>query len=190
MSILAVLTLALSSCDFAFSSRAPDVLTTTTILADVTRNIVGDRHSVGALLPIGADPHSYQPTPQDATKINKSKVLIINGAEYESFLNTLLQNANTQKDPIEASSGFLLRTDPEGGQGVDPHLWLDPNNVIVYVENIRDGLTKFDPDGAGAYQSNASAYIEKLQELDAWINGQVSQIPPQQRLLVTNRSEE
>lgn len=185
-SILAILTLALSSCDLPFSSSAPDVLTTTTILADVTRNVVGDRFSVGALIPVGADPHSYQPTPQDATKINKSKVLIINGAEYESFLNTLLQNANTQKDPMEASAGLRLQTDPEGGQGVDPHVWLDPNNMIVYVENIRDGLTKFDPEGAATYKSNASAYIDKLQELDAWINGQVSQIPPHQRLLVTN----
>ncbi|HLO32073.1 MAG TPA: metal ABC transporter substrate-binding protein [Anaerolineales bacterium] len=185
ISILTIVTLALSSCEL-FPSRVPDVLTTTTILADVAHNVIGDRLSVGPLLPIGADPHSYQPTPQDATKISKSKVLIINGADYEHFLQALLQNAGGQKDPIAASAGLRLRTDPEMEQGVDPHLWLDPNNVIVYVENIRDGLTKFDPDGAEVYQANARAYIGELQKLDAWINGEVAHIPPQRRLLVTN----
>ena len=60
---------------------APDILTTTTILADVTRNVAGDRFSVGSLLPVGTDPHSYQPTPQDTARISKSKVLVVNGAE-------------------------------------------------------------------------------------------------------------
>jgi ABC-type Zn uptake system ZnuABC Zn-binding protein ZnuA len=69
---------------------------------------------------------------------------------------------------------------------VDPHLWLDPNNVIAYVENIREGLTHFDPDGATIYQSNADSYIAQLEELDKWINEQVAQIPPERRLLVTN----
>jgi ABC-type Zn uptake system ZnuABC Zn-binding protein ZnuA len=77
-----------------------------------------------------------------------------------------------------------LRSDAENG--VDPHLWLDPNNAIVYVENIRDGLIQFDPAGAETYQANASAYIAQLDELDAWINGQIAQIPPPRRLLVTN----
>jgi len=195
--ILAVITLALlltgglTSCsgtpfNSTQSGSAPDILTTTTILADVTQNVVGDRFSVGSLLPIGADPHSYQPTPQDTAKINESKVLIINGAEYEHFLEALIENADGERALIEASTGSSLRMDAESEYGVDPHLWLDPNNVIVYVENIREGLTHFDPDGAEVYESNARAYTEQLQELDAWINGQIAQIPPERRLLVTN----
>ncbi|HEX9333844.1 MAG TPA: zinc ABC transporter substrate-binding protein [Anaerolineales bacterium] len=182
--VLTLILLMPQACQL-LSGGVPDVLTTTTILADVARNVTGDRLTVGALLPIGAEPHSYQPTPQDATKLSKSKVLIVNGAEYERFLGTLLENANGQKDPIEASAGLLLRTDPQSGE-VDPHLWLDPNNVITYVENIRDGLTKFDPEGTEVYKSNASAYIDQLQELDAWINGEVAHIEPKHRLLVTN----
>ena len=69
---------------------------------------------------------------------------------------------------------------------MDPHAWLDPNNVIVYADNIREGLTQLDPDGAEIYQANTSAYIDQLTELDAWINGQVAQIQPQHRVLVTN----
>ncbi len=165
---------------------APDILTTTTILADVTRNVAGDRFSVGSLVPVGTDPHSYQPTPQDTTKLTKAKVLVLNGAEYEQFLGSLLTNADGQRPVIEASTGLRLRTETSDGAGVDPHLWLDPNNMIVYVENIRDGLEKFDPDGATMYQSNASAYIAQLQQLDAWINGQIAEIEPKRRLLITN----
>jgi ABC-type Zn uptake system ZnuABC Zn-binding protein ZnuA len=173
----------LTSC---LGSPRPDILTTTTILADIARNVAGDQLVTESILPFGADPHSYQPVPQDTKKIKESKVLIINGAGYEQSLDALLANAGDKKTLIEASTGLLLRTDPNDNQEVDPHLWLDPNNVIVYVDNIREGLTDFNPDGADVYQANARAYITQLQELDAWINGQVAQIPPQRRVLVTN----
>jgi ABC-type Zn uptake system ZnuABC Zn-binding protein ZnuA len=165
---------------------APDLLTTTTILADITRQIAGDRLVVESLLPVGSDPHSYQPTPQDIAKLSESKVLILNGAEYEHFLEPLLENGSGEKRLIEASAGLRLRTDTENEHGVDPHLWLDPNHVIAYVENIRDGLVQFDPEGTEVYQSNAEAYIEQLKELDAWINDQISRIEPERRVLVTN----
>ena len=185
--ILTIVGVTLSACGQpTSSSEAPVVLASTTFLTDITRNIAGDRLKVESLLPIGADPHSYQPTPQDVAKIEQSKLLIINGAEYEHFLESLLENAGGERKIIEASSGLRLRTDAESEQGVDPHLWLDPNNVIIYVENIREGLTHFDPDGAAIYQSNADAYVAKLEALDAWIDEQVSQIPPERRLLVTN----
>ena len=173
----------LTSC---FGSPAPDVLTSTTILADIARNVAGDQLVTQSLLPFGTDPHSYQPVPQDTKKINQSKVLVVNGANYERSLEPLLASVGDKKELIEASTGLRFLTDPENDQEVDPHLWLDPNNVIVYVENIREGLTQFNPDGADVYQANARAYIAQLQELDAWINGQVAQIPPQRRVLVTN----
>jgi ABC-type Zn uptake system ZnuABC Zn-binding protein ZnuA len=164
----------------------PVVLTSTTFLEDITRNVAGDRIKVESLLPVGADPHSYQPTPQDAARIEQTKLLIINGAEYEHFLESLLENAGGGRQIIEASIGLSPRTDPESEHGVDPHLWLDPNNVIAYIENIREGLTHYDPDGAAIYKSNADAYTAELKDLDMWINEQVAQIPSERRLLVTN----
>jgi manganese/iron transport system substrate-binding protein len=134
-------------------------------------------------LPAGTDPHSYQPVPQDATMVERTKVLVVHGADYEGFLQPLLDSAGREKNVIEASKGARLLSDEQGN---DPHLWLDPNNVIVYVDNIREGLTQFDPDGADVYEANASAYIDHLTELDAWINGQVAQIEPKRRVLVTN----
>jgi ABC-type Zn uptake system ZnuABC Zn-binding protein ZnuA len=171
----------------ASQTTAPDVLATTTFLADIARNVAGDHIGVESLLPFGADPHSYQPIPADAVKINKSNVLIMNGLDYEQFLTSLLENAGGERFIITASDGLEPRQMEEGGEiAIDPHMWLDPNRVIKYVENIRDGLSQVNPNGAAIYKSNADAYIAKLQDLDGWIKEQVSQIPSEQRLLVTN----
>jgi len=185
--LLLILLTSLTACGGGPASpsgtSASVILTSTSFLADITRNIAGDRVSVTSLLPVGTDPHSYQPSPQDVTKIAESKVLIINGADYEHFLEPILENAGGAREVIEASAGINPR---EEAGSVDPHLWLDPNNVIVYVENIREALTHFDPEGAAVYQSNADAYVTELKRLDTWIIEQVNQIPVEKRLLVTN----
>lgn len=185
--LLAVL---LSSCRGQPASdsgtSAPVILTSTTFLADITRNIAGDRVQVESLLPPGADPHSYQPTPQDAAKISESRLMIINGAEYEHFLEDLLENSGNEGTVVEASAGIRPRTDAESEHGVDPHMWLDPNHVILYIENIRDALTHQDPQGEAVYKSNADAYVAELEDLDSWLLEQVGRIPAEKRLLVTN----
>ena len=181
--LLVSFAIVLTSCS---GKNAPDVLTTTTILADVARNVAGDRMTVGSLLPVGTDPHSYQPVPQDSTMISETKLVVIHGGGYESFIDSLLENAGGQSKLVDTATGVRLKPSSQNGEIMDPHAWLDPNNVIVYADNIREGLTQLDPDGAEIYQANTSAYIDQLTELDAWINGQVAQIQPQHRVLVTN----
>ena len=161
-------------------------MASTTFLADIAQNVAGNRLQIESLLPFGADPHSYQPIPQDVAKIADSALLIVNGAEYEHFLEAIIENAGGERTVIEASAGLRLREDAARELGVDPHFWLDPNNVIVYVENIRDGLSQFDPDGTEVYAANAVTYIDKLNGLDLWIDGQITFIPVERRLLVTN----
>jgi ABC-type Zn uptake system ZnuABC Zn-binding protein ZnuA len=164
------------------------VLATTTFLADIARNIAGDRVPVESLLPAGADPHEYQSVPSDVQKIAKSMVVIVNGLNYDLFIQSLLENAGGTRLVITASDGLEARQMAEetGEMVIDPHMWMSPTRVIKYVENIRDGLTKADPDGADVYKANADAYISQLNELDAWITQQVTQVPPEHRLLVTN----
>ena len=198
---LALIALALSACGEGITPRADDaapvVLTSTSFLADITRNVAGDRLEVASLLPVGSDPHSYQPTPQDVTKIAQSQVLILNGIEYEHFIEALLENAGGERLIITTSDGLEPRHieehegEEQAGEGHeheegDPHMWVDPNLVITYVENIRAGLTQFDPDGEMIYKENADAYVAQLKDLDAWIREQVSQVPAEKRLLVTN----
>ena len=163
-----------------------NALTSTTFLADITRNIAGDRISVDSLLPVGADPHAYQAAPSDVAKIAESNLLILNGLEYEHFIEPLLENAGGERLMIEATAGLSPRKDAGSEHGVDPHMWLDPNLVMTYVENIRDGLIQIDVEGTQIYKANADAYIVQLKDLDRWIVEQVNTIPVERRLLVTN----
>ena len=196
--LFSILTLLLTACQPA-AAPAPraggaafKVLATTTFLADITQNVAGDRLPVRALLPAGVDPHSYEPTPKDVALVADSQALIINGAGYEGFLAKLLESSGGERQVIEASAGLKGRVAREGERAEasegesDPHYWLDPNLVIKYVENIRDGLSQADPAGAATYAAKAMAYIAQLQELDSWIAAQVTQVPEKRRLLVTN----
>jgi ABC-type Zn uptake system ZnuABC Zn-binding protein ZnuA len=176
------------------------VLASTTFLANITQNVAGDRVKVGSLLPFGADPHTYQAVPSDVTTITESNVLILNGVDYEHFIDPLLENADGERLVITASDGIEPHQMQEhegeehaeegeeehGHEAGDPHMWLDPNLVITYVENIRDGLSEADPEGAEAYAANADAYIAQLKDLDTFIKEQVESIPAERRLLVTN----
>ncbi len=200
--IIVTLTLSalfLTGCGSASQSsdNAVRVLASTTFLADITQNVAGDRLTVDSLLPIGADPHAYQAAPSDVAKISESNLLILNGVEYEHFIEPLLENAGGERIIVEATAGLEPHPaeehadEAESGAGHeheagDPHMWLDPNLVITYVENIRDGLIDADPEGAETYKTNADAYIAQLKDLDKWIVEQVNAIPAERRLLVTN----
>ena len=155
------------------------VLAAETFLADVAQNVAGDKALVQSLIPLGVDPHSFEPTPADIARVAECTVLIVNGAGFEAFLEEMLKNAGGRAQLVEASAGLT-------SDGGDPHFWLDPTLVVKYAENIRDGLSSVDPPNAATYGANAAAYIAALNDLDAWITEQVAQIPPAQRLLVTN----
>jgi ABC-type Zn uptake system ZnuABC Zn-binding protein ZnuA len=159
------------------------VLAVESFLADITQNVAGDRLAVDTLIPLGLDPHAFEPTPQDVAKIAGSDVLIVNGAGLESWLAETLANAGGERRVIEAS--LQLQAGAPSG-GIDPHFWLDPILTIEYVKTIRDGLSAADPAGKDIYARNADAYIVQLQELDAWITAKLADISPENRLLVTN----
>lgn len=181
------------------SARTPKSLQTIRVLAvepflaDITQNVAGDRFKIESLVPIGLDPHAFEPTPQDVAKIANSEILIINGAGLETWLKPTLENAGGSRTVIVTSKGLTSRI-PHPGEvadstvatETDPHFWLDPTRVITYVENIRDGFIIADPSGESTYRQNTETYILSLKELDAWIAQQVVQIPSQKRLLVTN----
>jgi ABC-type Zn uptake system ZnuABC Zn-binding protein ZnuA len=212
ITIFIVFTLLLSACQAApavpgDSSGLRAVLAVAPYLADIAQNVAGERFLITSLIPQGVDPHVFEPTPGDVARVASSQVLIINGGGLEEFLDDMLANAGGERLIIEAASGLASRDiehddehedehkdeleednkhEDEHEHDGDPHFWLDPNLVIHYVENIRDGLSQADPAGAEIYAANAQAYIERLNELDAWIREQVDQIPPERRLLVTN----
>ncbi|MBE3100822.1 MAG: zinc ABC transporter substrate-binding protein, partial [Firmicutes bacterium] len=157
----------------------PKVLAVESFLADITKNVSGSRLEIDTLVPLGLDPHSFEPSPGDVAKITKSDILIINGAGFEEWLKDIIIGANEKIIIVECSKGL------EGLKG-DPHFWLDPNLAKVYVQNIKDALIESDPQGKDLYNKNAEEYTARLIELDKWIAEAVKKIPEGKRLLVTN----
>lgn len=167
------------------------VVATTTIVGDVVARVGGDAILLTVLLPIGADPHTYEPTPADLAAVSQAHVLFINGLGLEGFLERTLRNVGGDLPVVPISAGILPRPLEEHAEEHapgewDPHVWLDVRNVMVWVENTRRVLSALDPDHADLYAANATAYRQELEALDTWIQEQVTQVPPQNRKLVTN----
>ena len=161
------------------------VVATTTIVGDVAAAVGGERIALTVLLPRGADPHAYAPTPQDLAAVADADLVLINGAGLEEgFLERLLQNTGDDTPVVAVSDGVRLRTLGDGANP-DPHVWFDPANVIIWTWHIAHALSEADPDGAAVYEENAAAYEAKLQELDGWIQEQVARVPAENRELVT-----
>jgi ABC-type Zn uptake system ZnuABC Zn-binding protein ZnuA len=190
---LVLLICLLASCQPAngpLPSQAPGlprILAVESFLADIARNIAGDRLDVHSLIPQDADPHTYQLTPADVAKMADADSIIINGANLESFISPVLKNLNEKQLLIVASDGLMPRPDPTGEHPEgDPHFWLDPTKVITYAENLKVGFIKIDPAGEQVYSANAQRYEGELEALDSWIKSQVQEVAPSRRLLITN----
>lgn len=188
-----VLTLLLSLGGGTVSAQGqskPVALTTLTMIGDMVRNVAGDRVEVRVLLPVGMDPHTYEPRPGDVQAIADSQLIFYNGLGVELWLDELLANAGGERPhyPISAGLERFAFIEKEGGYaGIpDPHMWMNVRYVIKYIENIRTALIDFDPSGRAEYTANAERYIKELETLDAWVKTQVATIPPDQRKLVTS----
>lgn len=176
--------------------RKLKVLATTSIVGDVVAQVGGELIDLTVLLPRGIDPHAFEATPQDVATISEATVIFANGAGLESFLVPLLESAVASDRVVDLSAGIELKgfvtamdrsRSPEGeGMDKDPHVWTNPNNVIVWVAGIQRTLSELDPQHAVDYAANAQVYVQKLTELDAWVRQQVAQIPPDQRMIVTD----
>jgi manganese/iron transport system substrate-binding protein len=174
------------------------VTATTSIVADVVQNIGGDLIDLTTLMAPGADPHSFEPTPQNMAAIADAHVVYASGVGLEAFLESLMESAEVKDRLVSVSYGIaLLQFENAGSQGqqdehqhegADPHTWFDPNNVIVWVRNIKDTLSALDPANAERYQANAAAYMAQLEQLDTWIRQQVAQVPEANRKLVTDHT--
>jgi ABC-type Zn uptake system ZnuABC Zn-binding protein ZnuA len=193
LSFLLVIVWILSACQPAAAPvQGIKIMAVESFLADMTQQVAGNRLQVETLIPLGVDPHSFEVTPKDVAAISQTNVLIVNGFGLESWLQETIQNSGSKSVVVEAAKGLKPRNptsleilDQDHTEG-DPHFWLDPLMAVSYVENIRDGLIQADPSGKDEFNANAATYIRQLQDLDGWIKTQVSQIPADHRLLVTN----
>jgi ABC-type Zn uptake system ZnuABC Zn-binding protein ZnuA len=169
------------------------VVAAESFLADIAKNVAGDRFAVSTLVPLGADPHSFEPAPRDLAKVTAADLVIVNGGGLEGPLLDTLHQVGGEARVVDASAGLTSRTPQPGEPALaagetDPHYWLDPVLVKRYVENLRNAFATADPAGAAEYAANAESYTAKLDELDAWIRTQVDTVPPASRKLVINHA--
>lgn len=168
----------LAACGQAGSGN-PQILATTTILADMAKQIAGDRMTVGSIVPAGVHVEEYEPRPDDARRMAEAKLVITNGLELDKWVEPLLRNAKTGTPVITVSEGL---PDIDG----NPHMWFDPALARGYVVKIRDALIALDPAGKDFYTVSALKYSGELLTLETELKAKVATIPPDRRKLVTS----
>jgi ABC-type Zn uptake system ZnuABC Zn-binding protein ZnuA len=202
---LAVAVAACGSDDGSSASGDLRVVATTTQVADLARNVAGDRASVTSILTPNADPHDYEPRPSDAKALADADVVLRSGGDVDEWLGDLLRSAGSDATTVTLIDHVRVRTgghaheeehaaeEEHGAEeehseegDVDPHWWQDPRNAERAVTTIRDVLVKADPDGTATYDANAKAYLGKLKALDSAIARCMDAIPADRRKLVTN----
>jgi zinc/manganese transport system substrate-binding protein len=161
---------------------AVSAVATTTQVTDLVRNVGGDRVAVDGMLPPNADPHEFEPRPSDAVAVAEADVVFKSGGDLDEWLDDVIDSAGGDAREVTLIDSVKAI---EGEGETDPHWWQDPHNAILAVEAIRDALVQADPNGRAGYERRASAYIAKLEQLDADIERCMNEVPAAKRKLVT-----
>lgn len=192
--IIAFLFITACSAKETVDQKKLHVVATTSILADIVGQVAGEYADISVLVPVGSNVHEYQPAPRDIAAVSDADLVFEVGLGLEEFMSDIIENASDGTKIITVSEGITTREfhsvsevphADEDASG-DPHVWLDPANAIVWVQNIQTGLSQADPTHAAQYQANGQAYIDSLNQLDIWIEEQVSTVPTSERKIVTD----
>ena len=163
------------------------VVTTFTVIQDIAQNVAGNAATVESITKPGAEIHEYEPTPKDIVKAQSADLILWNGLNLERWFERFFQNIK-DKPAVVVTEGITPLSIYEGPykDAPNPHAWMSPSNALIYVENIKNALVKYDPQNADTYQKNAAAYAEKIKQLDKPLREKLAQIPADQRWLVTS----
>ncbi|MCS4488462.1 metal ABC transporter substrate-binding protein [Streptococcus sciuri] len=170
------------------------VVATNSIIADITKNIAGDKIDLHSIVPVGKDPHEYEPLPEDVKKTSKADVIFYNGINLETgghaWFTKLIKNTHKKenKDYFAVSDGvdvIYLEGQNEKGKE-DPHAWLNLENGMIYAKNIAKHLSEKDPTNKKTYEKNLATYLKKLSTLDKDAKDKFKNIPADKKMIVTS----
>jgi ABC-type Zn uptake system ZnuABC Zn-binding protein ZnuA len=178
--VLVLATFAVAGCgdDSTSSGGGPTAVATTTQVADLVRQVGGERVSVDGMLRPGGDPHNYEPRPSDVAAVAKADVVFHSGGEVDEWLKDVIDNAGGAAELVTLLDSVHRLDD-------DPHWWQDPRNAERALETIRTRLSELDPGGRAAYRRNAARAIAALRRLDHGIAACIDRVPPSKRKIVT-----
>ena len=166
--------------------QRPQVLTTFTVLADLARNVAGDRLLVRSIVKPGAEIHGYQPTPSDIERASTADLIVENGLGLELWAQRFTAAAG-DVPTITLSEGMqplLIEEDVYAGKP-NPHAWMSPKRTMRYVDRLVEAFSRLDPAGADAFAANGTAYKQQLAQLDRDLRAALETIPIERRLLVS-----
>ncbi len=196
--VLAVILIAAAMAVASGCARTPDtyagptpmpgaltVVTTTTLLADMVRQVGGEHVSVLSLVPKGGEVHTFDPRPSEAWALSSARLVFGNGLGLDDWLTQLAADVGTD-GPIVQLAEHLPGADYIVADGqTNPHLWLDVANAELYVDRIEASLATADPANAPAYRAGHDAYRARLAALDAWARDQLAALPTGNRRIVS-----
>lgn len=173
---------------FAMQANAKfKVVTTFTVIQDIAQNVAGNAATVESITKPGAEIHEYEPTPKDIVKAQSADLILWNGLNLERWFERFFQNIK-DKPAVVVTEGIQPLSIYEGPykDAPNPHAWMSPSNALIYIENIKNALVKYDPQNAEVYEKNAADYAQKIKQLDEPLRAKLAQIPETQRWLVTS----
>ncbi|GEK88524.1 manganese/zinc/iron transport system substrate-binding protein [Alkalibacterium putridalgicola] len=173
------------------SNGKTEIVTTTSFLTDLAETIGGEHVAVTGLMGPGVDPHYYQPSTSDIIAMGEAEVVIYNGLSLEARFTEIFEHLG-ERDVLTlkaadgiADSSVLHETEEGDAQAVDPHIWFSVSRWKQVAQYVAEELSSHDPEHAEHYQENAEAYIKELEELSAYIEERVAEVPESSRYLVT-----
>ncbi|POX65956.1 metal ABC transporter substrate-binding protein [Microbacterium sp. Ru50] len=167
------------------SEGRPVVLTTFTVLADIARNVAGDRLDVRSITKAGAEIHGYEPTPRDIAAASDADLILDNGLGLESWFARFVETADAPHAVVSDGVETIDITGDAYAGKPNPHAWMSPLNAQLYVDNIVAAFSELDPAGADAYAANGAAYNDELQRIHDDLVADLATVPAEQRALVT-----
>ncbi len=189
ISAIALIAAWLSAPLAAYSDDPIPVVATFSILGDMVERIGGEHVAVTTLVGPHGDAHVYQSTPADARAASQADILIVNGLEFEGWLDRLVEASDFDGMLVVATDGITPITfeeDDDHGSAPDPHAWQDLRNAVIYIDNITAALAKSDPENATAYYTSRAEYVAEIEVLDGEIRTMMSGVPEDRRTVVTN----
>lgn len=185
--VLFSLLLSMSISALAAAAEKLQVVTSFSILADMTQQVGGEHIQITNMVGADADAHTYEPTPDDAKALLSAKLIIKNGLGFEPWLDRLVTSTETTAPVISASHGVIPRSLDEDGETVpDPHAWHNLANTELYIANITKALIAADPANRADYQRNSQAYLKQIYALLAEAKNKLGSLPPGNRKIVTS----
>jgi manganese/iron transport system substrate-binding protein len=163
------------------------VVTTFTVIQDIAQNVAGSAAVVESITKAGAEIHDYQPTPLDIVRTQAADLVIWNGFNLERWFEKFFENVKNVPSVVvsEGIDPMGITEGPYNGRP-NPHAWMSPSNALIYIENIRKALVKYDPANAETYNKNAAAYAAQIRAIDEPLRKRLSNIPEPQRWLVSS----